>query len=141
MTTFKFQLVLNADESLYLLDAVERRVIDAAATVGAHHGLPRLFAKRELEAKQEARRELRIGAGLMAKLSPQNLEAIDDNPQDEQASPQFPLFSDDDIHALSRAVPDFDPRALKPRCVHGLLFDEPCERCREATTRAEPNPI
>lgn len=33
---------------------------------------------------------------------------------------------------------NFDPRAEHPRCVHGVLFDDPCERCDSVVANTPP---
>ena len=34
----------------------------------------------------------------------------------------------------------FDPRAFRPRCVHGLLFSDPCDVCDAAVIPAHAPP-
>jgi hypothetical protein len=50
----------------------------------------------------------------------------------------------DDARTLVAAVGlPFDPRALDPRCAHGMRFTEPCEECDKVTEQIEreTNPL
>lgn len=123
----KYILKLTDAERDYLTGAIERAVIDDAATTNALASRSVLWPKRNSEAFAKARANLHAGAGLLGKLSPDSLEVAD--PVDAPAVTDPGIYSPADAAALASAIPGFDSRALRPNCAHGIPFDRPCDLC------------
>ena len=49
-----------------------------------------------------------------------------------EAEPVMPFKPTGDIPEFLRKVEDDAPVALPPKCIHGLLFTEPCADCEES---------
>ena len=127
-----FKLTLTGAERDYLIGAIERAVIDDAAQTNALQARSFLFPRKNEEAFDNARAMLHVGAGILGKLAPDNLEVMEDIGHAAGAAPSVTdtgIYSHADAEALARAVPEFDRRALAPRCAHGVSFAEPCELC------------
>ena len=124
----QFQLILTDAEREFLIGAVERAVIDDAASTHALASRSILWPKKNAEAFERTRASLHTGAGLLGKLSPDALQVLDDVAPTREA-PVGP-YADADARALAEAIPDFDRRALDPRCAHGLPFTSPCDLCQ-----------
>ena len=124
----QFQLILTDAEREFLIGAVERAVIDDAASTHALASRSILWSKKNAQIFGRTRASLHTGAGLLGKLSPDTLQVLDDVTPTREA-PVGP-YADADARALAEAIPDFDPRALDPRCDHGLPFTSPCDLCQ-----------
>ncbi len=124
----QFQLILTDAEREFLIGAVERAVIDDAASTHALASRSILWPKKNAEAFERARASLHTGAGLLGKLSPDALEVLDDVTPTREAP--VGIYAEADARALAEAIPNFDPRALDPRCAHGLPFTSPCDLCQ-----------
>ena len=134
-----YTLPLNDSERTYLLATVEATLIADAARFSP------LDPKKNADEHTKAREALHTGAAILAALSPQRLEvapAIAPAALSAAALSRAQVTLDATMQAeaerLARIIPDFDVRALDPRCIHGVRFAEPCADCETCDTDLVP---
>jgi hypothetical protein len=127
----KYQLIINDAERDYLLSTMQTALVREA------NKIPDLDPRRDADKYAKARDALHVAAGLLAALAPSRIEvASDADPLAEvQRAAADPKCVSVQIHdelaarVAAEIGTEFDPRALDPKCVHGVRFADPCPHC------------
>ncbi len=124
----QYKLIIDDAERDYLRAIVQSTLMRDAQRLADSD------PRRDADRYAKAQSALQIGAQLLAALAPSRIEvATGADPQAElrQAMANQGAAAAATIIAerLAREVPDFDPRALDPQCIHGIPFRDHCPHC------------